>query len=71
MNADWVAPTLPNRTWRLTTPTGEVLAEMWHDDSTGHYLARIGGKPQGVMGANWNDAKAKCEALLAPKGKRK
>ncbi len=70
-NCEWIPPILPSKIWRLTTVGGSVLAEMWHDDPTGHYLARIDGKPRGSMGANWNEAKAKCEALLAPKkGKR-
>ncbi len=64
-NADWFFDD-ETRVWKLKTPTGEVLATMEHDAGSGHY--KSGGV---LLSANWNDAKAKCEALLAPKGKRK
>ncbi len=67
--AEWVSH--PDRIWRLTTPTGDVLAEIWHDDVTDDYLGRKWGSPFRPLSRDWGEAKAKCEALLAPKGKRK
>ncbi len=66
--AEWVPH--PDRVWCLTTAEGEVLAQMWHDDPTAHYIGRVGFRSQ-VLSRDWGEAKAKCEALLAPKGKRK
>lgn len=52
--------------WRYVTADGKVLITMVHDHALGQY------KSNGVpVGANWGDAKAKCEAQAAPKRSRK
>lgn len=63
MTPEWLPH--PDRVWRLTAPSGDVL-KLWWDDAIGQYRGN-----DVPVGPNWPDAKAKCEAAVKPKGTRR